>query len=146
MMRNLTRGATTKRVLNATAAGTTTVNTSSIDTLGYEAARFVAGFGTLTATQVTNLKIQSSPDNATWTDVTAGVTANMLDADSNKLLIAEIYRPPQRYLRGTVVRGTANAVIDFVIAELFLAQREPCPVDATVSQQVINQYGQSSVS
>jgi hypothetical protein len=142
MQRNLTYGCKTVRVMNATAAGTSTVNGSSVDCLGYEGVRFVCLLNTLTATQVTSMKIQGSLDGATnWTDMGPSSTGNAADADSNKLLISEIFRPNTfRYLRPVVVRGTANAALDGVIAELFLARVEPVTQDATVSQAVVNAY------
>ena len=49
------------RVSNAVAAGTTDVNCTGVDTANFESVEFVAAFGTLTATQVTQLKAQQPP-------------------------------------------------------------------------------------
>lgn len=103
---------------NAGAAGTTDLNGASLDlqTLGAQAVLFLLALGTLTASQVTTLKAQSSPDDATWTDIAGGVTAAAADADSNKVLALDIRHPPARYVRAVVDRGTANAVVDAVLA------------------------------
>jgi hypothetical protein len=141
MQRNLTYGCVTKRPVNATVAGTSAINGSAVDTLGFEAVRFVALLGTLTATQVTSMKIQGSLDGSTnWTDMGPSSTGNAADADSNKLLITEVFRPQYRYLRPVILRGTANAVVDGVIAELFLPRVEPVTQDANVSLAVVNAY------
>lgn len=118
------------------AAGTTTVNGTAIDLTATPAdiVRFICILGTLTATQTTSLKIQSSPDNSTWTDVTGSATANAADADSNKLLLCEWIRPNTRYVRSVVVRGTANAVIGGVVALLQNVRSAPIANDTTVSQ------------
>lgn len=131
------------RCVNSTAAGTTTVNGSSIDLQAgpglFTGCKFTCLLGTLTATQVTKLKAQGSDDNSTWTDLTDDalggtlVTDAAADADSNDMLVLDIFRPRHRYLRPVVVRGTANAVIDGVIAQLYHAPMEPVAVDATVA-------------
>jgi len=102
------------RVANATAAGVTAINCTSVDMSDFEGVVGICCMGTLTATQVTSLKAQSSSDNSTWADITGAVTANAADADSNKELILEVYRPQKRYVRFVVQRATANAVIDSV--------------------------------
>ena len=48
---NLTHNVKTVRVINATAAGTSDVNGATVDMQGFEAVRFLVGFGTLTASQ-----------------------------------------------------------------------------------------------
>lgn len=126
----------TSRVMNAVAAGTSSQNSSSVDMTGYDAVRFVALLGTLTATQVTSLKLQHSDDNSSFSDVTNGGTAAMADGDSNKMLVAEYVRPSKRYVRAVVVRGTANAVIDGVIAEQYQTRALPVTADASVSKSV----------
>lgn len=142
MQRNLTYGCVTKRSINATAAGTSTINGAAVDTLGFDAFRAVALLGALTATQVTSMKIQGSADGSTnWTDMGPSSTGNAADGDSNKLLISEIFRPQTyRYIRPVILRGTANAVVDGVIVELFLARVEPVTQDSTVSLAVVNAY------
>lgn len=138
MRHNLTSSVKTVRVMNAVAAGTTVQNSTGVDMTGYEAVRFVALLGALTATQVTNLGIQESDDNATWgATIAATQTANAADADGNKLLITDLFRPTKRYVRAVVSRGTANAVIDGVLAELYRAANAAVSADATVSAQKI---------
>lgn len=125
----------TVRVMNAVAAGTTDQNGTGVDMQGYDAVRFVAGFGTLTATQVTSLKAQQSSDNGSsdaYADIEGSDTGNAGDDDDNDLLITDLIRPTERYVRPVVLRETANAVIDFVIAELYRARDIPVTQDATV--------------
>jgi len=137
--RALTYTSKTIRVVNAQAAGTTAVNGSAVDTQGFESCRFVALLGTLTATQVTSIKIQGSDDGSTnWVDMTGTLVGPAADGDGNKILISEIYKPSKRYVRCAVNRATANAVIDGVIAELFVPYRAPVTADTTVSAQEVN--------
>lgn len=137
---NLTNDVVTAQVQNGAAAGTTNVTGSSVDSFGFDNVRFIASIGTLTATQVTALKIQESSDNSTFTDMTGGATAAMADGDSNKLLIADVYKPAKRYLRPVLTRGTANAVLNCIIAESGLARRPPVTQDTTVSQSILVEY------
>ena len=114
--------------MNAVAAGATSQNSSSVDMQDWDEVEFVALLGTLTATQVTRLKIQQSSDNGAgdaFADLEASATAAMADGDSNKILRSGIARPRERYVRGVLVRGTANAVIDGMIAIQRRARKLP---------------------
>ena len=124
------------RVSNAVAAGLTAVNCTSVDMAGFDSVTFVACLGTLTATQVTSAKLQHSDDNSSFSDVTSGATANMADADSNKLLIASYKRPTKRYVRLVVSRATANAVIDSVVAYQYRARTRPVTQSSTISATI----------
>lgn len=120
------------RVINATAAGTTNVNGTAIDMQDFETVVFEACLGTLTATQVTGLKAQQSADGSTnWTDITGAAVGPMQDTQSNEMLLLEVYRPRQRYVRAVVTRGTANAVIDSVVARQRGAKKVVTTQDAT---------------
>lgn len=137
---NLTQAAKTVRVVNATAAGTTVINGTGVERSGFESVRAVGLFGALTATQTTALKLQESNDNGggdPYADIANSQTTNMLDGDSNKILITDKFRPAKNWVRAVVVRGTANAVIDGVILELYRASDAAIVADGTVSQQTV---------
>lgn len=122
-------------VLNATAAGTTDVNCTGVDTEGFDSVVFVAKFGALTATQVTTLKAQQSDDNGSsddWSDIEGSQSAAMGDDDDNDIALLEVAKPGKRYVRCVVERGTENAVIESVVAELHAPEYEPVTQDATV--------------
>lgn len=143
----LLEGISVIRSANATAAGTTPINGSSIDmqTLGARALLCIACLGALTSTQVTKLKLQGSDDNSTWADLThtdysvtsqAVATAAAADADGNKMLVLDCKRISHRYVRPVLVRGTANAVLDSLVSIPYEFSVMPAPAaDATVSQQ-----------
>lgn len=127
----------TTRVINATAAGTTDINGTVIDMSEFDGVRFVAMFGALTATQVTNMKAQQGDqsDGSDAADIPGAVTANLNDADSNKVLILDVSKNmiTKRYIRCVVDRGTANAVVDGVIADQYIARKKPTLHGSTVS-------------
>lgn len=127
------------RVMNAVAAGTSVQNSSWVDCQNCSGVRFVALFGALTASQVTSMKLQGADasDKGDATDLLASetgtvvTTAALADADGNKMLVAEVYKLKCRYVRATIVRGTANAVIDGVVAFKQVKHPQPYPKDAT---------------
>lgn len=128
------------RCINSTAAGTTPVNGTHVDMSGFETVIFTAAFGALTASQVTNLKAQAgnAADDSDMADLTGAVTANLADTDGNKMLVLEVFRPVGfRYVRPVVVRGTANAAIDSVVADQYGSRDQPETEDTTVSSAVV---------
>ena len=136
-----------QRVLSATAAGLTNVNTSSVDLQNKDGARFIVAFGALTATQVTSVKLQGSTDNSTWSDLldpdtgTVITTGNLADGDSNKVVSLEVYKCKRRYVRAVVIRGKANAVIDGAWAEIPQRNKLPMTIDTTQAKaNVVSGY------
>jgi hypothetical protein len=131
---NLSKSAKVTRALNSVAAGTTNQNGSVIDMAGFEGVQFIALFGALTATQITSLKVQQGDlaDGSDMADLEDSLHTALADADGNKCLVTDVFRPQKRYVRPVVTRGTANAVIDGVVALQYSARTEPVVKDATV--------------
>ena len=127
---NLSTAAKVTRVMNGVAAGTTDQNSTSVDMKGFDAVQFVALFGTIDATAVTSVKAQGSSDNSTWSDL-ASTAVSVADDDDNQAVILDLNKPSQRYVRCVVDRGTANAVIDGVIALQYHATHEPVTHDSS---------------
>jgi hypothetical protein len=63
----------------------------------------------------------------------AGAALAIADTADNKLLVLDVFRPAERYVRAVVTRGTADAVIDGVIAIQYGARVLPASQDATVA-------------
>jgi len=63
----------------------------------------------------------------------AGTAVSIADTEDNELLVLDIYRPAERYVRAVVTRGTADAVIDGVIAIQYGGRVLPASQDATVA-------------
>lgn len=133
----LTYQVKTVRIENAAAAGTTDVEGDTIDMQGYDAVRCIALLGTLTTTHVTKLiakggALANGSDGVAISGAESGVAA---DGDSNHLLILDVIRPQQRYITFVLDRGTANAVLDGMIVELYKARETPVTMDGTVTNQ-----------
>jgi hypothetical protein len=96
---------------------------------------FVALLGTLTASQVTQMKAQQSSDDGSsdaFADLTGTQTTAMDDADDNKMIVLDVYRPRERYVRCVLERGTANAVIDGIVAIPYGPRKKPTSDHSTV--------------
>lgn len=135
-MHSISKAILTKRIKPdgsgyTVAAGSSDVNSDVIDTAGYEWVRIITGFGTITAGAATSIKLQDGATSSPTTDV-LGSAQTVADANDNQIVITEIYRPQNRYLRQVTKRATQNAVIDFMIVEMGGSRKLPITDDATV--------------
>ncbi|HXS24487.1 MAG TPA: hypothetical protein VN719_09670 [Gemmatimonadales bacterium] len=134
ILHHLFKNADIRLAMQEQAAGIANVNGNSIDTLGYDAVAFVGIWGALTATQVSQFKVQGSNDNATWTDIAGSHTTLLTDGQSHTVNVIDVYRTGYRYLRLVALRATANAVIDGAVAILYHNENSPSAfADASVA-------------
>jgi hypothetical protein len=140
MHSNFVNSSKRTRVINSTAAGTNNVNGTVIDMQDFDSVVFEVLFGALTATQVTETKIQGGnlANGSDMTDLAATHCGPLGDSQSNFMLVTDVVKPAGfRYLRVVVVRGTANAAIDGAVAVQYNAHKAPQTDDAsTVSAQL----------
>lgn len=137
-MENLTHQVVTKRLkvdgTNYTgAAGITTLTSEPVDTANADIVRFIVGYGAITATAVTSNKVRhgAASNMSDGADLLA-TSQSVADSDDNKIVIIEVVRPLERYMDVVTVRGTANAVVDFVICELWQKRVQPVTQDSLV--------------
>lgn len=128
-------GATTTYTL---AAGTTDVNSVSVDILGMGALSiaFLIIFGTNVDTGTCACKVQGSDDNTNWTDVT-GATKTLTDAaaaSSNQAIGIEVREPQYRYYRVAFDRGTANTALNGLYAFVESVRLQPTAQVTTAGQ------------
>lgn len=127
----------TIRALNATAVGTTTLTTSTIDTAGFEGVRCIVLFGAITDGTPNLQARQGQQSNMSDGAALEGTDAAMLDTDDNRIGILDIWRPRERYVDFQIVRGGATGcVIDGVVVELYGPRVMPVTQDATVGAAV----------
>lgn len=113
----------------AAAAAQTAVTGVTLDIRGFERVRGLAVLGDVADTSVLTLKYQAGhlADGSDMADVTGAsvaFTAGVSTADS-KVLVLDVVQPPKRYGRFVLTRGTADAVVACVLAELYDARRPP---------------------
>jgi len=137
---NLTSKVITEIAHAPVAAGTSNVTDCKvIDMAGCDGVRFVVGFGTLTATAVTSIKVQQADAKTSDTALTSGadLAGSYLTVPqatgSNKLFITDIYRPTKRYVQLHILRGTANAVVDLAVSEKYGVRTLPVTQNAGVN-------------
>lgn len=132
-----------RRLSNAVVAGTTEVDSATVDLddTGARSVLFGVLFGTLTATNVNTITIQGSTNDSSWVDYEHDdVQFTVPDDQDNKLVLCEIIKPKYRYVRLKITRATANAVIDGIFAAIdFFHRSSPVTQGAEVSS-----YGQIS--
>lgn len=122
----------------AASAATTDLDGTVIDLAqdgGYDGVLFVAQLGDVTATSVLELQCQGSAaanGSSPSTEATTGTfTADATSAD-NKLLVLDVSRAANRYVFSRLKRGTANAVVNSVLAILYKGKVGPVVQDAQV--------------
>lgn len=123
------------RVLAAQADGTGTQSGDILDMSGYEGVLFIAKFDDVDNTAAITLQAQQNTANsasgmATLTG-TVTYTAAATDADDD-LLVLDIVRPLERYIRPQVVIADANATTAAVIAIQYGARSKPTTQSSTV--------------
>ena len=122
----------------AATAGTSTLTTDVLDMQGYDGIVFIAILGDVTDTSVLLLSAYEHTANAASgtaiSGATAGATAGASNYDST-LLVVDVQKPSKRYVYATLARGTANAVVNGVLAIRYKGSHS-CPVTqgATVMQ------------
>lgn len=134
VINNLLNSVETIRVANASAAAQTDVEGASVDTAGAIGVRFTAALGDVTTGSVLELRAEGrdSSDDA-WAALEGAITftAGASDAD-NTLLILDVVRSEYRYVRAVLERGSANAIVDGVFADVYGVTVTPVEQGSTV--------------
>jgi hypothetical protein len=127
------------RVSNAVAAGTDdTTECTGVDMAGFDEVTFIGSFGTLTANAVTSMHVAGSNDDSTYVDL-LGTSVSIDDDEDNQVIAIKIKKPTKyRYYRPEIVRATANAVIDGVVAVQSKAAVAPVTQPATVADSEVH--------
>jgi hypothetical protein len=128
------------KVKDAQAAGTSAINSTSVDMAGYDSACFIVSPGTITSGAVTSINLAQSSDNVTFNDLLgSGIT--IADDDDNQTFALEVVKPSQRYVRLEVARATQNAVI----GDIYCIQRGPGvkPQSNNVADTITSELHQS---
>lgn len=120
------------------AAGTSDVNTGTIDARGYNELTIIFMSGTMAASSSIDLALQYSDNDSDWTAVTSGTTAQVSATDDNKVSVVNISDLQHRYYRLAVTRGDGgNSTIDGVIALLSKPVQAGVTQGATVDDTLI---------
>jgi hypothetical protein len=128
---NLSKNAKFTLHSTAVAAGTTDITPASgIDMQGFEECTFLVVFGAITASAVTSIKVQQSADDSSYADL-EGTSVTVADTDDDKVFHVTIKNPTDRYLKCIIDRGTANAVLNSIVAVQTGAHKAPTTHDSS---------------
>jgi len=106
------------KVSDHTAAGTSDVVSSIVDTAGYQGVVFFTSVSTANATN--SMAVQQHTANQT-TGMADLVGSKVASGTTDEDLIAEVYQPQERYLQVTVSRG-ASTTCESIWAALYGGQ------------------------
>lgn len=120
----------------AVAGSTDITDAVSVDMQGYDGVMFIAQLGALTSSQVTKLAAYGADADTNHAALSGAETLAAADADSDKLLILDVVRPLHRYIKPVLKRGTANAVLDGIIAIRYRVSKAPVTQGSTVSKSL----------
>ena len=105
MARNFLSKAKLVKVSDHTAAGTTDVTSSIVDTAGYQGVVFLTSLSTANATNTITVQQNTANQTTGMADLAGtAVTSGTTDED----LIVEIGSPVERYLQVVVARGAST--------------------------------------
>lgn len=111
-------------VANYRAAGTSNYSSTPVDMQGYDGVKFYVPVSTHTAAGTVAATFSEGASTSAFNTLTA-TSANMTgttDADS-RVMVVDIYRPKDRYVRTTITRATQNTSIGPIVAELYGASK-----------------------
>ncbi len=107
-------------------AGTSDVNSESVDMANYDEVTFLVTLGTISSSGSVDVKVQESSNNSDWADLAGSAQAQAGDTKSNKMIAVSVRKPLKRYLRLAITRGDGgNSVIQSVHAVLRGPRKSP---------------------
>jgi hypothetical protein len=130
-LKNFGEGAKAIKLSGNVTTGTSAVNTSTVDTAGYEGLAFLVSIGA--AASNNSVKVQDGDTTSPTTDLAGSSLAS--DGTATDFLV-DILRPQKRYHRLVVTRGTTTTV-DAIWAILY--NPRTVPVSNVTTAQLVKQ-------
>lgn len=119
------------------AAGITDVESGYVDMAGWDGVLFVVVMGDNADTGTLEVKVEqcdtSGGTYAALSGASYSLTAGASDTD-HKMMAFDVYRPQERYLHLDINRGTANTVLQSVVAIQYRGQKNPITQAVTAGQ------------
>jgi len=115
-----------ERVSNAVAAGSTVISSAGVQVAGGDSVLFLIALGTVTTAPTVHAE-QSSDDASAdaYADLENSEIDTIADADDNLLVLLDIRRPQEEYVRCVVDRTAGNVVIDGIFALVYDSKELP---------------------
>jgi len=117
-------------------AAQTTGTSDALDMQNWDGVVFIGILGAGTATGTLSLKVQQcTTSGGTYADLTGTSSGNSTaTTDNNKMIIIDIFRPLKRYLKVITTRGTANTILEALIAIQYRGRKVPVTQATTTGQ------------
>ncbi len=134
---SLAKNTQPQRIMDGVVAGTSDQTSDAVDRAGYDGVMFIGLLGTLTSGHATSMKIQQSSDDGgsdAYADLLGTGSGALAEGDSDQMIVIDIVRPLERYLKAILLRGTQNAVIDGIVAIPYNAKVTPTAQHSTVAK------------
>jgi hypothetical protein len=115
------------KVSVATAAGTTAVNSDSVDMEddnGYDGVFFFTTVLAITASGVQSINLAQSADDSTFADL-EGTGVTIADDDDNQTFGVDLWKPSDRYVRLEIARATQNSAFGEIYALQYHGSKLP---------------------
>jgi hypothetical protein len=94
---------------------------------------FIASMGSIASTGTATLKAQQGQQsNMSDAADLEGTGIAIVDTDDNRVVVLDLWRPRERYVRPAISRSTANVAIDSVVAVQYAGAKAPVGHDTTV--------------
>ena len=123
--RNLSNEIKITKLANATAAGTTAVNSTGIDMAGYDGILFLVNAGAITASGVQSINAaESTAVGGTYADL-VGTKVAIADDDDDELFWIDVSRPKLQFIRLEIARATQNSAFGPIYAFQYRATNKP---------------------
>jgi hypothetical protein len=131
------------KCMDSQAAGTSDPTSDIVDTKGFNGACFIIKLGTVTDAGLINVKAYGDADSAMGspTELSGAAAGIAITAtDSEQVLVIDIVKPRERYIRLTAVRDTQNSEIDSIVCILYNPVKMPVtqPITIDASAQVVS--------
>lgn len=120
------------KVSAASAAGTSTIDSSPVDMSGWEGVLFLTTALAITAGGVQSMKAQQ--DTAVGMGAAADLTGTgvtIADDDDNQTFWLDIYRPLERFVRVRILRATQNSAFGEIYAIQYRPRTKPVSNNVT---------------
>jgi hypothetical protein len=113
-----------------TATGTSAISGAILDMAGYDAVMWIARLGSPAANN--NLRAQQDTDPAGGT--MADLAGTLVTHATNNVLMLDLQRPLERFVRCQITRGTSTT-IDTLVAIQYRARQRPTVQPTSVLEQ-----------
>ncbi len=118
-MPNLSARTKIVSILGPDAAGSSSVNSDVIDTLGFDGCLIVVQFGAIVSGAVTSIKLQHADAATNNTTLTSGAdistsSQTVADDDDDQIFYIDVIEPTKRYLQLAVTKATQNSTVSII--------------------------------